>query len=122
MNDEHGSTEILSILSKNNGFTPLPVLCGSATIAAPIYSSSFSSVGSFLRKQNLSFYVIGYTVIFFCCMVFMEIVLEALLHRFPNLVSMATSVTLFQLGCCVLFPLVLSRGAALQRFRVEQMT
>jgi solute carrier family 35 (adenosine 3'-phospho 5'-phosphosulfate transporter), member B3 len=112
MNDQQGNTEMSSFVHKSTGSAAIPVLSDSTTVAAPIYGS----FRSFLHKQNISISVLGYTAVFFCCMVGMEIVLEALLHQFPNLDFMATSVTLFQLGCCVLFPLVLSHGTALQRF------
>ena len=116
MNAQVSNTEMSSFLNKNNSISTAPAISDSTAMPSTSQRFGLYAIGAYLRKQNVSFSMVGYTILFFSCMVLMEIVLEALMHQFPNLDSMATSVTLFQLGICVLIPLVLSQGTALQRF------
>ncbi len=61
-------------------------------------------------------YVVVYIVVFFFAMIGHEIALEAASTSFPQLESLAASVTMFQFGFCFLLPLITSRGTVLQTF------
>jgi adenosine 3'-phospho 5'-phosphosulfate transporter B3 len=72
-------------------------------VAVPCSSSSSSSV-----------YV--YMIVFFLAMVGHELALEAAVTEFRELASLHYAVTLFQFGFCLLLPVVISRGQALEKF------
>mmetsp|Transcript_13344 Transcript_13344/g.20709 ORF Transcript_13344/g.20709 Transcript_13344/m.20709 type:complete len:350 (-) Transcript_13344:71-1120(-) len=53
---------------------------------------------------------------FFLAMIGHELALEAASLEFPDLESLPYAVTLFQFGFCVLLPLIISKGKALETF------
>ena len=60
--------------------------------------------------------VIIYITVFFFAMIAHELALEAVSSNFPELESLAGSVTLFQFGFCFLLPLIISKGKVLETF------
>ena len=57
-----------------------------------------------------------YNAIFFFAMLAHELALEAVSSKFPDLESLASSVTLFQFGFCFILPFVISRGKVCRTF------
>mmetsp|Transcript_7680 Transcript_7680/g.11151 ORF Transcript_7680/g.11151 Transcript_7680/m.11151 type:complete len:348 (-) Transcript_7680:248-1291(-) len=66
--------------------------------------------------SNNQYAVFSYMALFFLSMVGHELVLEASSLEFPDFESLPYAVTLFQFGFCMLAPLIISRGKALEAF------
>jgi hypothetical protein len=112
------TTEMASLLNNiSSTIASGPTLSDTTNSVKSSNHLSSATIGTYLQTTpTLSSTVLWFTILFFSCMVGMEIALESAMNNFPGLDSLATSVTLFQLGCCVIFPLMLSKGTALQQF------
>lgn len=75
-----------------------------------------NAIFAFLASRLVPPEVFCYMLIFFVFMIFMELSLEAATKEFSDLESLASAVTLFQFGFCLLLPLIISRGEGLKRF------
>ena len=69
-----------------------------------------------LTGPNMSTEVLVYMVTFFLAMVFMELALEMATTEFGELDALASAVTLFQFGFCLVLPLVQTQGQGIRRF------
>lgn len=72
--------------------------------------------GPAVIRLPFSWDVVTNMFIFFFAMIVMELSLEGASTHFPELDSLAATVTLFQFGYCFTLPLLISRGQALQTF------
>ena len=75
-----------------------------------------NAIFAFLASRHVPPEVLCYILIFFVSMIFMELSLEAATKEFSDVDSLASAVTLFQFGFCLLLPLIISRGEGLKRF------
>jgi adenosine 3'-phospho 5'-phosphosulfate transporter B3 len=75
-----------------------------------------NAIFAFLASRHVPPEVLCYMLIFFAFMTFMKLSLEAATKEFSDLDSLASAVTLFQFGFCLLSPLIVSRGEGLKRF------
>lgn len=78
--------------------------------------NSEKSKESEAKATPMSKEVIIYVTVFFFAMIAHELALEAASTSFPELESLASSVTLFQFGFCFLLPFIVTRGQVCKTF------